>query len=124
MSDGALAGGRLSYLFVSVRDHGRMLAFYRDVLGFAVEFEVPGEIAFLRLAGDGGPQIAMSSGETPEVDQARHWFLVVDVTGIDAVAEDLRSRGVEVGEIENVPYGRAVTFPDPEGNLLEIHEPD
>jgi len=122
MQNGSLAGGRLSYLFLNVRDYGGMRAFYRDVLGFAVEFEVPGEIAFLRLAGDGGPRIAISVGDVPEHSDVRHWFLVIDVTGIDAVAEDLRSRGVEVGEIEDVPYGRAVTFPDPEGNLLEIHE--
>ncbi len=123
MSDGSLAGGRLSYLFLNVRDHGVMLSFYRDVLGFSIEFEVPGEIAFLRLEGDGGPQIAIAVGDTPEPSMSRHWFLVIDVEGIDGVAEDLRSRGVEVGGIEDVPYGRAVTFPDPEGNLLEIHEP-
>ncbi len=123
MSDGSLAGGRLSYLFLNVRDFDVMLSFYRDVLGFSIEFEVPGEIAFLRLAGDAGPQIAIAVGDTPERSVSRHWFLVIDVKGIDAVAEDLRSRGVEVGGIEDVPYGRAVTFPDPEGNLLEIHEP-
>ena len=123
MRNGSLAGGRLSYLFLSVRDYAGMLAFYRDVLGFAVEFEAPGEIAFLRLEGDTGPRIAISVGDTPEPSAARHWFLVIDVTGIDAVADSLRSQGLEIGDIEDVPYGRAVIFPDPEGNLLEIHEP-
>ena len=65
MRNGALVGGRLSYMFLAVRDYGAMLGFYRDVLGFAVEFEVPGQIAFLRLAGDAG---AIGVEEGPVVD--------------------------------------------------------
>ena len=100
-----------------------MLAFYREVLGFATAFEVEGEIVFLRLDGDLGPQIALTAGGENAPPADPHWFLVIDVTGLDAVVADLETRGVEIGDIQDVPYGRAATFRDPEGNLLEVHEP-
>jgi predicted enzyme related to lactoylglutathione lyase len=119
-----LTAGRLGYLFLSVRDLPRMLAFYRDALGFETEFEVEGAIAFLRLAGDEGPLLALSADEKPVPSGDRHWFLVIDVRGLDEVVATLRERGVEVDRIEDVPYGRAAMLRDPEGNQLEIHEPD
>lgn len=120
MTAGPLSGARVSYLFLTVRDFAAMLAFYRDALGLEVEYVDEGRCAFLRL---GGAQIALYAGlDAPPPDHP-HWFLSVDVTGIDDVVAALRARGVPVEDVRTVPYGRAATLRDPEGNTLQLHEP-
>ena len=42
---------RLNHAVLYVRDVARSVAFYRDVLGFAVVMEIPGQAAFLRADG-------------------------------------------------------------------------
>ncbi|MBX3466000.1 MAG: VOC family protein [Planctomycetes bacterium] len=118
---GPLAGARLSYLFLTVRDLGAMLAFYRDALGLEVEFQDEGRCAFLRL---GGARVALYAGGADGPAAAPHWFVSLDVEGIEEVAAALRARGVALGPVETVPYGRAAPFRDPEGNAFQLHEPD
>jgi predicted enzyme related to lactoylglutathione lyase len=119
---GPLADCRVSYLFLTVRDFEGMLAFYRDRVGLTPEYVEAGRCAFLRLDG-GGFRLALYAGREDAGDAEPHWFLAVDVAGIDAVVAALRERGVPVGDVEAVPYGRAATFRDPEGNAIEVHEP-
>lgn len=120
-----LDGARLRYLFVTVRDLPRMLAFYRDDLGLAVEYEVPDHVVFLRF-GDGGQSLALHAGRTdaPGDETAPHWFSVLDVADLDATRDALTERGLTVGEPFDVPYGRAAKLRDPEGNVLELHQPE
>jgi len=50
--------------------------------------------------------------------------VMFDVPELDGVVRDLGARGVAVGPIEAVPYGRMAKLEDPEGNVLEVHQPD
>jgi predicted enzyme related to lactoylglutathione lyase len=111
-----LTHGKISYLFLLVHDFEVMFAFYHHWLGFEVVYAEPGQFAFLQLGGGHGPQIALSAGRTTPISEQSHWFLVIDVAALQA-------QGVVVGAIEAVPFGRAATFCDPEGNLIELHEP-
>lgn len=123
--DSPLDGARLRYLFVTVHDLPRMVAFYRDALGLAVEYEVPDHVVFLRF-GDAGQSLALHAGRTDpplQGDATEHWFTVLDVTDLEAAVTALRARGITVGEPFDVPYGRAAKLRDPEGNVLELHQP-
>ena len=106
-----------------VRDFGTMHRFYRDTLGFDVPYFEEDHFAFLRMRREGPPEIALYAGRASAITEDSHWFIVIDVENLDAVVASLRERGVEVGAIEDVPYGRAATFRDPEGNVIEVHEP-
>lgn len=119
---GILNGGTISYIFILVHDFPGMFSFYHDILGFDAPYFEEGHFAFLKL-GNTGPAIAMYAGRTTPVTDESHWFIVIDVADIDEVAERLRERGIAVGAIEDVPYGRAAIFRDPEGNAIEVHEP-
>ncbi len=121
---GPLAAGRISCIFIHVHDVQGMFTFYRDILGLRVCYAEDGLCAFLDLPNGEGPQIALYSGRERSSNAENHWFIIIDVPGIDAVAERLRRLGVAVGPIEPVPYGRAAQFKDPEGNVIEIHEPN
>jgi predicted enzyme related to lactoylglutathione lyase len=122
MSRGSLTDATLSYLFILVSDLAGMVRFYRDVLGLRLAYFAEGEFAFFQTGGQ-GPQLALYPGRLAEVTETPHWFIVLDVPALEPVIELLRSQGVSVGEIEAVPYGRAVQFSDPEGNRFELHEP-
>lgn len=117
--------GRISYIFIFVRDLESMLSFYRDTLGFELRFSEPGQCAFLDLQAGAGPQIALYTGrETAPPRRNADWFVVVDVDDLDTVAAKLRERRDLTTEgIFEVPYGRALQIVDPEGNVVQFHEP-
>lgn len=118
---GALAGGRVTHLFMTVRDLERMLSFYTAVLGFAIVFQNEGECAFLQLPGRSDFTIALYAGRDADGSETPHWFLMIDVDDIEPAVARLRAAGVSVSDIEDVPFGRAAKFADPEGNVLEVH---
>lgn len=109
-------------MFVYARDLDEMVQFYRDFLGLEVNYEKADLCAFLALPGNQDVQLAIYSGGTDTSGAEQHWFYVIDVPDVAATANALRERGVEVGPIEDVPYGKAATFSDPEGNVIEIHQ--
>ena len=122
LSSGPLSGGHLSYLFVDVFDLDESLEFYRDALGLPVVFETPGECAFLRLGG--GPLLALCTGrDTPDASGG-HVLIAIDVPDLVAACRALVERGVEFERTEDVPGGRAAFFRDPDGNRLELHQPE
>jgi predicted enzyme related to lactoylglutathione lyase len=45
------------------------------------------------------------------------------VSDIDEARGDLVDRGVEVGEVQQFPWGRFVFFSDPDGNRWAVQEP-
>jgi uncharacterized glyoxalase superfamily protein PhnB len=46
--------------------------------------------------------------------------MVVD--DADAAHAELKSRGVEVGEVQDLPWGRFVFFSDPDGNRWSVQQ--
>lgn len=100
----------------------RLLGFYRDRMGFEVDFESPG---FVVLRTDQGPQIAVGKhseviGKTTEPYRVMANFAVEDC---QAEYERLKARGVEfirepsVDETDGVTLA---TFQDPDGNTLQL----
>lgn len=119
---GPMVGGRLSAIFVYVGELAEMVRFYRDTVGFEVTYEKTDLCTFLAFPGDSRVELALYAGRADTSTVEPHWFCVIDVPDIEAAAAGLRDRGVSIGPMENVPYGRAATFSDPEGNVIEIHE--
>lgn len=119
---GPVAEGRLSAVFVYVRNLAEMVRFYRDIVGFEVMYEKADICTFLAFPGSPRVELALYSGRADTSSVEPHWFYVIDVPDVVAAATGLRDRGVAVGALEDVPYGKATTFSDPEGNVVEIHE--
>jgi len=116
--------GHISYLFILVRDLEGMLEFYRDYLGFSVTHKEEGRCAFLGLPRTNGPQIALYVGrDTSTIHDLNHWFTVIDVDDLDAAAARARLKEVQTDGIFDVPYGRAMKIVDPEGNIIQLHQP-
>lgn len=99
-----------------------MTDFYANRLGLPITYEGAGQYCFLAL-GTGGPQLALFAREESESKPAGDWFFALDVDGLDTLVAELRNAGVAMSDIFDVAGGRAAKITDPEGNVLEIHEP-
>ncbi|MCX4916960.1 VOC family protein [Streptomyces sp. NPDC060011] len=131
---------KLSQCFISVDDHDKALAFYRDVLGL----EVRGDVGFegMRWVTVGSPlqpdveivlePPAADPDASPADKQAMAELLakgmlrgvIFSTTDCDALFERVRASGAEVlQEPADQPYGlRDCAFRDPAGNLLRFAE--
>jgi hypothetical protein len=47
---------------------------------------------------------------------------VLEADGLERTIDSLRAKGVQIGEIEAAPWGRFVTFDDPDGNGIVLQE--
>ena len=106
---------------MAVRSLGAHRKFYGDVLGFA-EQPWPGGAAF--CLGDSLVLLREDRAATVDpVRQARGWrYITLQITDIDAVHEELRSKGVREG-LAPVTLGdvaRISMILDPDGNWIEL----
>jgi len=120
--------GSLTYVapVLRVSDLQRSLAFYRDRLGFEVEFCYEGFYASVRR--DGG-HIHLQAAAAPPRDQAafeREEFLdaCLVVQGVEALSAAFASAGVAFSQpLRQMPYGKEFYVRDPDGYVLGFVEP-
>lgn len=117
-----IQSGRISYIFLRVYDLECMVAFYRQTLGFRLLYEDTGVCGFLALPDATEPQIALYSGKETPGPENDSWFFVIDVDDLDVVAARFSAHRIDTAGIFDVPYGRALQFRDPEGNLIQLHQ--
>lgn len=102
-----------------VTDLDKAKAFYGDVLGMEMSFEMPGWAEFAPVKG--GPAIGLGLRESapPRMGGAT---VVLRVADIHAAKAELLGKGVEFeGEIEEYPgVVRLALFHDPFGNRLQL----
>lgn len=112
---------RIAQIAINVHDLKRATAFYRDVLGLRLLFEVP-TLAFFDC---GGIRLMLGKAEKPEFDHPGSilYYQVADITGTHA---ELSKRGVKFEDTPHVvaplgPNDLWMTFcRDCEGNLLAL----
>src|SRR5579883_547785 len=106
---------------LAVADVAAAVAYYRDKLGFTVEFLVgdPPVHAGLHRGG------FSPSGARLQVARASRGWIDIQVDGLDALCETYRSRGVRiVSEPETKPWGiRSFEVEDEGGTLLRFGMP-
>jgi catechol 2,3-dioxygenase-like lactoylglutathione lyase family enzyme len=108
------------HVSIKVQDTQRAIGFYRDVLGFSVRSDRPAFGFGGAWLDVGGQQVHLVEGPLPR-DEGQHFALLVDDIG-GAIA-DLRSRGVEVTDPIPVAAAQQAFVNDPDGNLIELHQP-
>jgi len=115
---------KLELVTLPVSDVDRAKSFYVDQLGFNADHDhrVSPELRFVQLTPPGsGCSIAIGEGLTPaEPGSVRGMQLVVK--DIDVAQRELTERGADVGEINDLPWGRFLFLKDPDGNDWAIQE--
>lgn len=109
----------LSELVLEVRDLARAEQFYGEILGFALKRWDPRVTA----AEGNGCRIQLRLYGTPGHRGAGpcHFAFSVEPEAVDAIAEDLKARGLLArGPMDFGEHGRAVFCFDPDGNGVEF----
>lgn len=115
---------KLEMVQVPVSDVDRAKAFYTEKAGFIAEHDhqVNETLRFVQLTPPGSAcSIALTTGAHQMKPGVLEGLQIV-VDDADAAREELLSRGVEVGEVQELPWGRFVFFADPDGNSWAIQQ--
>jgi len=115
---------RLELVQVPVSDVDRAKAFYTEKVGFNADHDhrVSDEIRFVQLTPPGSAcSIALGSGLSDMEPGSVHGLQLV-VDDIEAARSELAERGVEVGEVQDFPWGSFVFFRDPDGNGWAVQQ--
>ena len=114
---------RLELIPLPVADVDRAKAFY-DQIGFNVDHDhvVNDDIRFVQVTPPGSAcSISFGKGvSSKEPGSVEGLQLVVD--DIEAARDELAGRGVEVGEVQDFPWGRFIFFADPDGNGWAVQQ--
>jgi predicted enzyme related to lactoylglutathione lyase len=115
---------KLELVSVPVSDVDRAKAFYTEKVGFNADHDhrVSDDMRFVQLTPPGSAcSIALGEGIVEgEPGSVRGLQLVV--TDVDAAHAELAGRGVEVSEIQDLPWGSFVYFSDPDGNSWAVQQ--
>ena len=113
---------RIEQVAIPVRDLARATAFYRELLGMKLLFEVPPDLAFFDCDG---VRLALSIASDPMYEPPGS-IVYYRVTDIEAAHAELERRGVEflrgphlVARLDAIEVWMAF-FEDTEGNTLAI----
>jgi predicted enzyme related to lactoylglutathione lyase len=114
---------RLELVQVPVSDVDRAKRFYTEQAGFNADHDhqVNDQIRFVQLTPPGSAcSIAIGTGLGPEMPPGSVHGLQLVVSDIHAARSELLERGVEVGEVQEFPWGSFVFFSDPDGNSWSV----
>jgi predicted enzyme related to lactoylglutathione lyase len=115
---------KLELIAVPVTDVDRAKAFYVEQIGFNADHDhrVSDEMRFVQLTPPGSAcSIAIGEG-IMETEPGSVQGLQLVVSDADAARAHLQDNGVEVGEVQDFPWGRFVFFKDPDGNGWAVQE--
>jgi catechol 2,3-dioxygenase-like lactoylglutathione lyase family enzyme len=115
---------KIELVFIPVTDVDRAKSFYVDQVGFHADhdFQVDENLRFVQLTPPGSAcSIAFGSGITQMAPGTQRGVQVVVADAAQA-RQELLDRGVAASEVDEQPWGRFVTFDDPDGNGWILQE--
>ena len=114
---------KLELVAIPVSDVDRAKDFYVQA-GFNADHDhtVSDDVRFVQLTPPGSAcSIALGKGVTEaEPGSVRGMQLVV--SDIEQARDELVGRGIEVGDVQDFPWGRFVFFQDPDGNAWSVQQ--
>jgi catechol 2,3-dioxygenase-like lactoylglutathione lyase family enzyme len=115
---------KLELVAVPVSDVDRAKTFYTEKAGFHADHDhqVNDELRFVQLTPPGSAcSIAIGTGLV-DMQPGSVKGLQLVVPDAHAARAELLERGLEVGDVQEFPWGRFVFFSDPDGNGWSVQE--
>jgi catechol 2,3-dioxygenase-like lactoylglutathione lyase family enzyme len=115
---------KLELVPVPVTDVDRAKAFYVDKVGFNADHDhrVNENLRFVQLTPPGSAcSIVIGDGITQMPPGSLKGLQMV-VADARAARQELRQRGVDVSDVEEMPWGAFVFFSDPDGNTWALQQ--
>lgn len=116
---------KIELIPIPVTDAGRALAFYVDKIGFHldVDHKVKDNLRFIQLTPPGSAcSITFGAGIAADMAPGSIKGLQMVVADAQKAHDYLQARGVEVGDVEDMPWGRFIRFSDPDGNSWALQQ--
>jgi catechol 2,3-dioxygenase-like lactoylglutathione lyase family enzyme len=116
----------LQLIQVPVSEVDASIEFYAEKAGFNLDHDhqVGDGIRFVQMTPVGSAcSIAFGTGLGSSMAPGDVDGLQLVVGDIDVAREELSGRGVEVGDVQDFPWGRFLFFSDPDGNGWAIQQP-
>ena len=113
---------KIELVAIPVSDVDRAKAFYTEKAGFHADYDyqVSEGLRFVQLTPPGSAcSIAIGEGITEAAPGSVQGMQIV-VSDIDAARAELLQRGLEVGEVQDFPWGKFIFFSDPDGNRWAV----
>jgi len=115
---------KLELVGVPVTDVDRAKAFYVDQVGFNADHDhvVSDTLRFVQLTPPGsGCSITIGTGVS-EMEPGSQKGLQLVVDDIEVARDELRARGVQTSDVNDMPWGRFIFFSDPDGNGWAVQQ--
>ena len=115
---------KLELVAVPVTDVDRAKGFYVDQVGFHADhdYQVTDKLRFVQLTPPGSAcSIVLGTGVTEMAPGSQKGLQVV-VGDVEAVRQELASRGVKTSDVEVHPWGSFTYFRDPDGNTWSVQQ--
>jgi catechol 2,3-dioxygenase-like lactoylglutathione lyase family enzyme len=113
---------KIELIAIPVTDVDRAKRFYTEQAGFNADHDYPVRegLRFVQLTPPGSAcSIVIGEGITEAAPGSVRGVQMV-VADIQAAHDELAARGVEVCEVQEVPWGQFVFFNDPDGNRWSV----
>ena len=115
---------KLELIQVPVSDIDRAKAFYVDQVGFNDDHDhqFSDEIRFVQLTPRGSSCSISFTTSAHQMEPGSIEGLQLVVEDAHAAHHELAERGVDVSEVQDLPWGRFVFFSDPDGNKWSVQQ--
>jgi len=115
---------RIELVPLAVSDVDKTKEFYETKVGWAADMDrtVSEDLRFVQVTPPGSACsfcFGVGLGMMPEGSTQ---VIQVVVEDADAAHDYLRDRGVDCSEVDELPWGRFVTFEDPDGNRWALQQ--
>ncbi len=117
-----MADTHVELFSIPVRDQDVARRFYADILGLEVVADEPMDTArrWLEVRPSGGTTAIALVTWFPSMPPGSTKGIVLETDDLDGDVARLRQRGMVIGDIEPAPWGRFVTFDDPDDNGIVL----
>lgn len=115
---------KLELVPVPVTDVDKAIDFYVNKVGFNLDHDhrVSESIRFVQLTPEGSAcSIVIGEGIT-EMKPGSQQGLQVVVDNTQAAYDELKAKGVEVSDVQEMPWGIFTFFSDPDGNGWSVQQ--
>jgi catechol 2,3-dioxygenase-like lactoylglutathione lyase family enzyme len=109
---------------IPVTDQDRARDFYVGTLGcdLVADTEMGPGMRWVQVRPKGGSTSLTLVTWFPSMPAGSLKGTVLETDSLESDIARLRSEGVDIGEIDSAPWGRFVTFDDPDGNGIVLQE--
>ncbi|WP_067433599.1 VOC family protein [Nocardioides jensenii] len=115
---------KIELIPIAVADVDRSVEFYGTGLGWSIDFDqtVSPELRFVQVTPPGSACSICFGVGLEMMPEGSSQFIQVVIEDADAALAYLRERGVECEGVDERPWGRFVTFADPDGNRWALQQ--